>query len=146
MLRILTFTGVLLLASAPAFASDKDDVLVPIKAFVAAINKGDMNAAAAAHADPTSIIDEFPPHHWTSLASWAADYGKDAQKNGATDGRLTMHKVHRVSIEGDAAYVVAPTDYSYKAKGRTIVEHGTITYALTHASGNWKIAAWSYSW
>lgn len=146
MLRILTFTGALLLAAAPAFASDQDDVLVPIKTFVAAINTGDMKAAAAAHVDQASIIDEFPPHHWTSLAGWAADYGKDAVKEGATDGHLTMHKVHRVSIEGDAAYVVAPTDYSYKAKGRTIVERGTITYALTRGAGGWKIQAWSYSW
>ena len=146
MLRILTFTGALLLAAMPALASDQDDVLVPIKAFVAAINAGDMKTAAAAHADPTSIIDEFPPHHWTSLAGWAADAGKDAQKNGATDSHLTMHKVHRVAIEGDVAYVVAPTDYSYKAKGKTIVERGTITYALTRGAGGWKIAAWSYSW
>ena len=146
MLRILTFTGALLLASAPAFASDKDDVLVPIKAFVAAINKGDMNAAGATHVDQASIIDEFPPHHWTSLATWAVDYGKDAEKNGATEGRLIMHDVHRITIDGDAAYVVAPTDYAYKAKGRAMIEHGTITYALTHAAGGWKIAAWSFSW
>ena len=146
MLRILTFTATLLLAATSAFASERDDVLAPIKAFVAAINTGDMKAATAAHVDQASIIDEFPPHHWTSLATWAADYGKVMQKEGDSDGRLTMHKVHRVSIEGDAAYVVAPTDYSYKAKGRAMIEHGTITYALTRTAGGWKIAAWSFSW
>jgi ketosteroid isomerase-like protein len=146
MLRILTFTAALVLAAAPAFASDRDEVLAPIKAFVAAINKGDMNAAAITHVDGASIIDEFPPHHWTSLSAWAADYAKDSQVESATDGRLIMHKVHRVKIEGDAAYVVAPTDYAYKAKGKPMIEHGTITYALTHAAGGWKIAAWSFSW
>jgi hypothetical protein len=145
MLRIFVLASALLLA-APAFASERDDALVPIKAFIAAINKGDMKAAAAAHVDAPSIIDEFPPHHWPSLAAWAADYGKDAQTHGASDGRLTMHKVHRLTISRDAAYAVVPTDYSYKMKGKTIVEPGTITYALTHAADGWKIAAWSFSW
>jgi len=145
MFRIFVFASALMLA-APAFASEKDDALAPIKAFVAAVNKGDMKAVAAQHVDAPSIIDEFPPHHWSSVDAWAADYGKDAAAHGASDGRLTMHKVHRLTLEGDAAYAVIPTDYSYKVKGKTIVEHGTITYALTRAAGSWKIAAWSYSW
>ena len=145
MLRIFLLATTLMLA-APAYASDKDDAMVPIKAFIDGINKGDMKAAAAAHVDAPSIIDEFAPHHWSSLDTWAADYGKDSARLGASDGRLTMHKVHRLTIEGDAGYAVIPTDYSYKVKGKTIVEHGTITYALTRAAGNWKIAAWSFSW
>jgi len=145
MFRFFIFATALLLA-APANASDKDDAMVPIKAFVDSINKNDMKGAAAAHVAQPSIIDEFAPHHWSSLDTWAADYGKDSARLGATDGRLTMHKVHRLTIEGDAGYAVIPTDYSYKVKGKTIVEHGTITYALTRAAGNWKIAAWSFSW
>ena len=145
MFRIFVFASALILA-APALASEKDDALAPIKAFVEGINKSDMKGAAAVHVDAPSIIDEFPPHHWTSLDTWAADYGKESARLGASDGRLTMHKVHRLTLEGDAAYAVIPTDYSYKMKGKTIVEHGTITYALTRAAGSWKIAAWSYSW
>jgi len=145
MFRIVILASALVLA-APAYASEKDDAMAPIKAFVAGINKGDMTDAAAANVEAPYIIDAFPPHHWSSLDAWAADYGKDAQTHGASDGRLTMHKVHRMTLEGDAGYAVIPTDFSYKVKGKTIVEHGTITYALTRAAGTWKIAAWTYSW
>jgi hypothetical protein len=120
MLRIFLLATTLMLA-APAHASDKDDAMVPIKAFVDGINKGDMKGAAAAHVDAPAIIDEFAPHHWSSLDTWAADYGKDSARLGASDGRLTMHKVHRLTIEGDAGYAVNPTDYSYKEKGKKIV-------------------------
>jgi ketosteroid isomerase-like protein len=137
------------LVATSAAASDKDDAMAPIKAFVAAIDKGDMTAAAATHVETPSIIDEFPPHHWSgagAFAAWGADYGKDAQLHGDTDGTLTMHKVHRLTIEGDAAYAVVPTDFSYKRKGKAVVEHGTITYALARTPAGWRIASWTYSW
>ncbi len=148
MLRILLAAAALLIA-APAAASDAADVMVPIRAFVAAIDKGDLAAAAAAHVDAPSIIDDFPPHHWSgagAFASWGADYGKDAQASGATGGRLTMHKVRRIKLEGDSAYAVVPTDYSYKIHGKRVVERGTIVYALTRTPAGWRIASWAFSW
>ncbi len=148
MIRTLIIAAAIL-AAVPAAASDTDDVMAPIHAFVTAINKGDMTAAAAAHVDAPTIIDEFPPHHWSgagAIAAWGADYGKDAAAHGDTGGMLTMKKVHRLTIEGDAAYAVVPTDFSYKRKGKAVVEHGTITYALAHTAGGWRIASWSYSW
>ena len=148
MLRIL-LAATLLLFAAPATAKDADDAMAPIKAFIGGINSGDMKAAAAAHVDAPSIIDEFAPHHWTgngAFSAWLADFGKDAQANGVTGGMLKMRKPHRLQIDGDSAYVVVPTDYSYKRKGKPVIEHGTITYALTRTSTGWRIAAWTYSW
>jgi hypothetical protein len=123
--------------------------MAPIKAFVAGTNSGDMKAAAAAHVAAPDIIDEFAPHHWSgsdAFAAWGAAYGKDAKANGVTDGALKMKKPHRLQIDGDSAYAVVPTDYSYKRQGKAVVEHGTITYALTRTPQGWRIAAWTYSW
>ncbi|MDQ3175311.1 MAG: hypothetical protein M3Q91_16640 [Acidobacteriota bacterium] len=50
------------LAAGPTAAFDeKADVMVPVHQFVDGFNKGNTKTAAAASADQTSIIDEFPP-------------------------------------------------------------------------------------
>lgn len=50
------------LATGPTAAFDeKADVMVPVHQFVDGFNKGNTKTAAAASADQTSIIDEFPP-------------------------------------------------------------------------------------
>jgi ketosteroid isomerase-like protein len=134
-----------LLASSPAFSAN-DEVLAPIKAFVAAIDKNDMATAAAQHVAAPSIVDEFPVHHWNSLAGWGADFGKDAAAHGDTDARLDIVKVGRVLVEGDHAYAVVKTDFSFKRKGKPMVEHGTITYALDKTPDGWRIAAWTWTW
>ena len=145
MIRTILFTTSILLA-APAFAAGTDEPMTPVRAFVAAIDKGDMKAAIATHVDAPGIIDEFPPHHWSSLAAWATDYGNDAKLHGDTDGILIMHAVHRLTVDGDTAYAVVPTDFSYKRHGKRVVEAGTITYALAHTAKGWRIAGWTYSW
>ena len=145
MLRNLVITAALLIA-APACASEADDVMVPIKAFVAAIDKGDMAAAAAAHVAAPSITDEFPSYHWTSLGAWGADFGKDAAAHGDTGGRLDIVKTGRVLVEGDHAYAVVATDFSFKRAGKPVTEQGSTTYALDKTAGGWRIAAWTWTW
>ena len=147
MIRTLILaTAVTLLAVPPALASDRDDALAPIKAFIAAIDKNDMAGAAATHVAAPSIINEFPAHHWNSFAGWGADFGKFAAANGDTDARLAIVKVGRVLVEGDHAYAVVKTDFSFKRKGKPMMEHGTITYALDKTADGWRIAAWTWTW
>ena len=50
---------------------------------------------------------------------------------------------HKVAIH---AYVVMPTDYTFKQGTKTMAEYGTITYALDKTTAGWRIAAWSFSW
>jgi hypothetical protein len=52
---------VAVLAAGPAAATDKTDVMSVIHQWVDGFNKGDMKSTAAACADQTSIIDDFPP-------------------------------------------------------------------------------------
>lgn len=145
------FAGVLLaaIATGNAWASQRDEVMAPVTAFIDAVNKNDMKAAEAAHISSPTIIDEFSPHHWsgpTAFADWGKDFGKDAAANKITDGKLTAHKATRIFVEDDNAYVVQPTDYAFKRDGKPTVEHGTITYAVDKTAAGWRIAAWAYSW
>src|SRR6185437_8469994 len=80
------------------------------------MNKGDIPAAAATHVAAPSIIDEFPPHHWsgaTAFNDWLADFGKDSTARKVTDSKLIPHSARRLTVEGDHAYVVMPTDYTF---------------------------------
>jgi len=150
MKRIVLAGAVLaLISGGAAYASDEDDVTAAIHAFIAAINKGDMPAAAATHVAAPSIIDEFPPHHWegaTAFNDWLAAFGADSTARKVTDSKLTPHSAKRLTVEGDHAYVVMPTDYTFKQNGKSMAEYGTITYALDKTTAGWRIAAWSFSW
>ena len=138
-----------LVATSGAWASEQDDVTATIHTFIDAINKGDAAAAAATHVAAPSIIDEFPPHHWagpTAFADWATDFGKDSTARKVTDSKLVPHNAKRLIVEGDHAYVVMPTDYTFKQGAKTMIEYGTITYALDKTTAGWRIAAWSFTW
>jgi hypothetical protein len=53
------------------------DVMVPVRQFVDAFNKGDTLTVAAVCAAQTSIIDEFPPYEWHdagACSTWMSDY------------------------------------------------------------------------
>jgi ketosteroid isomerase-like protein len=52
----------------------------------------------------------------------------------------------RTRIADGHAYVVVPTDLTFKEDGKPVTEHGTITYALDKTADGWKIATWTWSW
>src|SRR5215469_13359795 len=111
--------------AAPAFASDKTDVLASIHMFIDNMNKGDMKTAGAAYAPQSSILDEFPPHAWqgaTTFADWGKDFNVFAQKNGITDPLVTLGNIRHADITGDRAYAVIEATYSYKQHGKSISE------------------------
>jgi len=135
--------------TAPAFASDQSDVMVPIHQFVDGFNKGDAKTALAACADETSIIDEFPPHEWHgagACAKWAGDYEANAKKDRITDGFVTLGKPRHVDVNGDHAYVVIPTDYVFKQNGKAMKEtRSAFAFALQKGANGWRITGWSWA-
>ena len=136
-------------AAAPSYATDKDDVMVPVKQFVDGFNKGDVKSALAACAEQTSIVDEIPPHEWHgpgACATWAKDFDADAKKNGVSDGKVTLGKPRHVDIAGDRAYVVVPTTYAFKLNGKPMKETGSmLTIALQKGASGWLMTGWAWT-
>ena len=149
MRKSLLACALALFVAAPAVASDETDVMKPIHQFVDGFNKGDVKSALAACAEETSIIDEFPPHEWHgagACAKWADDYVANAKKDAISDGVVTMHKASHVTVSGDRAYVVVPSDYAWKQKGKPMKEtKAAFSFALNKAAGGWKIVAWTWA-
>jgi ketosteroid isomerase-like protein len=137
------------LAATPAVASDKTDVMATVSQFVNSFNKGDVKAAAATCADQASIIDEFPPYEWHGVgacATWMAAFDADATKNGITDAVVTLAAPRHVDVTADRAYVVVPTDYTFKRKGTPEKETApTLTVALQKIGAHWRITGWAWT-
>ncbi len=149
MYKILMAVSLAAFAGAQTPGTAQSAVLAVEHQFVDGFNKGDMKMMAAACADQTSILDEFPPHEWHgagACAKWAADFDADAKKNGITDGVVTLSAPTHVDITGDRAYLVVPANYSFKVKAKATGETGSIiTLALQKSAGGWKITGWAWA-
>lgn len=147
--KVLIALAMAVLAQGPTTASDKKAVMVLVHQFVDGFNKGDTKTALAACADQTSIIDEFPPHEWHGVgacAKWMNDYDVDAKKNGITDGIVTLSPPRHLDIAADRAYVVVPSDYTFKLKGKLVKETGSMfTFALQKGQAGWRITGWAWA-
>ena len=145
---LLAVCASVLLAPA-AFAAPHDDVIAPIRQFIDAFNKGDTQTAFATYAKgDLTIIDEFAPHIWNgprAAQDWASDFNKNAAATGVTDPNVTYGSAYRIEIEGDVAYVVMPTGYSYKLKGVPMAEKAQLVTVLHKDAGVWKIRSWAWT-
>jgi hypothetical protein len=141
---IATLTGAF-----PALAAPASEPAQPLRTFLDSFNKGDAKAADATYAKGSiAIVDEFAPHAWSgpnAPHAWAAEYDRHAKATGVTDGRVTYGAPTRVEMAGDLAYVVMPTLYLYKERGRPTAEEGSITGVIHREGGAWKIRAWTWS-
>jgi ketosteroid isomerase-like protein len=137
------------LTQTSAASPDQAAVMTTIRQFVDAFNKGDVKTAAAACADQTSIVDEFPPHEWHgsgACAKWMQDFDADSKKNGITDPVVTLGRPKHVDVAGDRAYVVVPADYAFKQNGKAVKETAsTLTVALQKSAAGWRVTGWAWS-
>ena len=149
LLNIFFAFASIVVATLPAAATDKTDVVATVRKFVESFNKGDMKGLTATCADQASIIDEFPPYEWHgsgACAKWTDDYGADAKKNGITDGVVTLGAPRHVDVTADRAYVVIPANYKFKQNGKAVQETGsTLTIALQKNGDAWRMTGWAWA-
>ena len=149
MQKILFALALSIVAAGPLVASDNTDVMTTLQGLVDAFNKGDTKALIAGCTDEMCIIDEFSPYEWHgagTCSKWLADYDADSKKNGITDGKVIIGKPRHVDVTGDRAYVVVPTDYTFRQNGKPMKEiASTWTFALQKIDGNWKITGWAWA-
>lgn len=145
--RLAFAAALALLASNPCAAADSPTA--PIDAFLAAFNKGDIAAIAATqNGSDLVIIDEVPPHMWQgprAVKAWLASLGAYDKARGRSDGAVTCSKPQVLNVAGDRGYAVVPAVYSFKEKGKPMREVATMTFALRHGAGGWKIAGWTWN-
>ena len=144
-MKILIALTALVCASA---AQADTGVDTTIRQFGDAFNKGDVKAAKALHVAKPVIIDEVGPHLWTgpkAFDGWLADVAKSDAAEGKTEGQVALNAPTREVVSGDRAYVIVPSTYTFKQKGKTLRETAQMTFVLTKVSSDWKIAAWTWT-
>lgn len=147
-MRKIILVAALVAFASPAYASDETDVMAVINKMNDAMNKNDNKTAASAYMASASIVDEFPPHYWNGanvFDAWSNDFGTFAKKQGDTDPLVTTGKPTTVSVEGDRAYAVVPSTFTFKEKGKKVTEHALWTFAMQKSGADWKIAAWAWA-
>jgi hypothetical protein len=142
------FAVAMLFAGSSVAFGQRSAVMKPINQFVNGFNKGDTASAMAACSEATAIIDEFPPYMWTGQGAcqkWVDDYDADAKENHITNGIVTLNRPAHFEINGDMAYVVIPSNYTYKQNGKKMGQYGSFfTFVLSKRSDEWMITAWSW--
>ena len=145
-LAVAVVVGVIVL---PVAAHAQADVLKSAHEFVDSFNKGDTKAAVAACADAVAIVDEFAPFVWHgtgACAMWMKDYDADATRRGITDGVVTLGAPLHTDMAGDRAYIVIPSTYAFKLKGKAVKETGSLfTFAMLKGPNGWRIVGWSWA-
>lgn len=148
MRAIATALCLVLAPTAAAHAAAPPGPTATVSQFINSFNKGDVKAAEATHAADAVIIDEFAPHRWVgpgAFGAWAADLDKDAKAKGQTNQHVGLGKADRVLVDGDTAYVVVPATYSYKEKGKAMVEPAHMAFSLAKSADGWKISGWTWA-
>jgi len=147
-MRVVILALAAVAALSPALASDKTDVTATVTKFNDEFNKGNADAAAALCTPQAHIIDDFAPYEWQSAntcVDWAAALTTYDKKNNITGEMVTVGKPWRVAVTGDRGYVVYPVHYSYKLKGKPVIEQGVWTLALQKLAVGWRIKSWSWA-
>jgi len=138
-----------MLSAGHAAAAAAADPAATFRAFIDAFNKGDAKGAAATHMADVAIIDEPAPHLWRgpgAFQAWADALAQGDKAGGLSDQSMRLLKTGgRTEIDGDTAYVVLQAVYTFKAKGKAMVEPGQFTAALQKDGGAWKISAWAWT-
>jgi ketosteroid isomerase-like protein len=148
MYKLLIAFSAFVLVAGPAAASDKTDVMSVVHQWLDAFNKGDMKAMGAECADQMSIIDDFPPHVWNgtgACSKWSSDFQAFIQAGEITAPTVAIGKPWHVDVTGNAAYVVAPTTFSFKRKGKPVKEQGIITVSLQKGAAVWRMTGWAWA-
>jgi len=119
--------------------------MTPVREFVDAFNAGHAKAILAQCAATTNIIDDFPPHTWTSCSDWYDAYVTFSKQDGDTDAIATLGAPMHVNVTGNLAYVVVPTSIVFKHRGKPVTQSGsTWTLIVKNTSSGWRITAWAW--
>ena len=148
----IALATVLVATASPVHAqqtAQQTDVMASVNRFVEAFNKGDPRTMVKSCTAEPTIIDEFPPYAWHGIgacAAWVRDYNAFAKKSEITDEAMTLGKPTHVDVTGDRAYVVIPTDYTFKQKGKPGKEAGSeFTFVMQKVGTSWKVAGWAWA-
>jgi len=128
-------------AQQPSTADDERAITEALESFYAAMGRGDAAAAMDAIAPDAMFVESgrLETREQYEESHLPADIEFETQ----VTGRRTIHSV---KIEGDAAWVIATTDYDGTFNGRPVKFVGAQLAVLSRQDGRWRIRSVSCPW
>lgn len=143
--RLKTVASAFVLAAFTAGAAPAGP-MDPVRQFVDGFNKGDAATIYAACSSATGIIDDFPPHAWMSCSEWYKAFAAFSKEDGDSNAIVTLGTPVHVDVTGKLAYVVVPTTYAFKHRGKPVTQTGsTWTLVVKNTSAGWRITDWAWA-
>ncbi len=119
------------------------ELLAPIDALVAAMNRSDDRAIAALMTPDAVIVDEVVPYRWTGPRAeqrWSHDDGLLIGKRGVSASHSARGNPTFVHRDATHAYVIVPLAYDYTRGGQRQHETGLWTIVMAKGEQGWRIA------
>jgi ketosteroid isomerase-like protein len=121
----------------------------PVRQFVDAFNRNDVEGMQAACAETTSIIDDFPPHEWSgpqATTSWYVEMAQMAPGFGMSEWSVTLGEPRHLEASDGCAYVAVPADVRWLQDGTPSERACMMTLALRETADGWRISALAWAW
>jgi len=123
------------------------EVVVAIKDFVGAVNRGDQDRALALLTKDVTIMEDLAPYRWqgpTAGAEWLVAMNENAQREAITGIFMQLGRATRVEVEGPHAYAIVEGHLTYNGV-KLLHSHGTLTFALVKEQRGWLISAFAWT-
>jgi ketosteroid isomerase-like protein len=121
----------------------------PVRRFVEAFNRNDIDGMQAACTETTWIIDDFPPHEWSgrhATSSWYVEMARMARGYGMSEWSITLGDPRRVIVSEDLAYVAVPADVRWLQGAKPSERDCLMTMSLREIADGWRISSLAWAW
>jgi ketosteroid isomerase-like protein len=121
----------------------------PVRQFIEAFNRHDVELAQAACTNVTTIIDDLAPHEWTghlATTSWLRDMAQVAGEYGMSDWSVTLGEPRHEVVSDGHAYVVVPAGARWLQDGAPAERSCLVTMALRQTADGWRISSVAWAW
>jgi hypothetical protein len=121
----------------------------PVRQFVEAFNRNDVDGMQAACAGTTSIIDDFPPHEWSgpsATTAWYREMAGMATGYGMSEWSVTLGEPRHVVVSDGHAYVAVPADVRWLQDAKPNERACMMTMSLREDADGWRISSLAWAW
>jgi ketosteroid isomerase-like protein len=121
----------------------------PVRQFVEAFNRNDVDGMQAACTEMTWIIDDFPPHEWSgrhATSSWYREMARMAPGYGMSEWSIALGEPRHVNASADLAYVAVPVDVRWLQDAKPAERACMMTMSLRKVADGWRISSLAWAW
>jgi ketosteroid isomerase-like protein len=119
-----------------------------VSTFVDDVNSGRIDAALARFTGDVTIVEDLAPYRWQGPdagAQWLTAMATNAERLGVSAVVMDLGVPQRIEVEETTGYAIFAGTVLLKKADQTLREAGLLTFALERQSGQWLIAALTWT-